>query len=184
MKKLIYATSNPHKFTYAKERLSRHGIALTQINLDIIEIQSNSAMEIALHKAQTAYDLLQKPVIVNDANWSITALKGFPGPYMSPVEDWLTTEDFLRLMNGVKDREIVLTEILVFTDGSQTKVFSSSLHGVMLEEARGETDFKSLDPIVSFRSDILSLSQARKKGLAIGDKDFESWDEFGVWYGK
>lgn len=180
--KLIFATSNPHKFQYGYEQMRLQGIELVQKSVDIVEIQSERVEEIARHKAKTAFEMFKKPVIVNDASWSISALSGFPGPYMSSVETWFSTEDFLRLMHGLQDREIVLTEILVFTDGKQTKVFEDSLQGIILNQAQGETDFKSLDPIVSFRSDGKSLSQARRAGLPVSDQDFTNWDEFAAWY--
>ena len=41
--------------------------------------------------------------------WEIPALRGFPGAYMHPVNDWFTAGDWLRLMHGIADRRIIFT---------------------------------------------------------------------------
>ena len=179
---IMYVTGNLHKVSYAKERLKLYGIDLIQKKIAIVEIQSESIEEIAMHKAREAYELIKSPLLVNDSGWDIPALSGFPGPYMSSVESWLKTEDFLRLMDGVADRRILLTEVVVYADSKQSKTFESTVEGVILDQPMGTTDFKSLDPIVSFRQDRKSLSAARREGLSVLDNDLQIWDDFAKWY--
>lgn len=178
---MIYVTGNRHKFSYGKKRLAKHGINLSQKSIDIVEIQAEDVQAIARDKAFKAYSKVKQPLIVNDASWSISNLKGFPGPYMSYVESWFKTNDFLRLMDGVADRRISLTEVLVFTNGKEIELFEDTIHGQILPEPDGETDFKSLDPIVTFRSDKKSLATARKQKLSVTDRDFVSWDRLAKW---
>lgn len=178
---LIYATGNPHKFKYGQEKIKTYGIDLIQKQVDVPEIQSTSSREIALAKAKSAFDVIKQPLVVNDASWSILALRGFPRPYMSSVETWLSTQDFLRLMQGHKNRQINLTEVLVYTDGERTQVFEDTVDGQILLSPDGESDFKSLDPIVSFRSDNKSLSHSRALGLDSLENKLKIWNKLGEW---
>lgn len=179
---ITYATGNRIKFEYAQNLLKKYSLQISQKSLNIVEIQSNELTQIALHKAQSAYAILKEPLLVNDASWSITALNGFPGPYMSPVEDWFSTKDFLRLMNGIENREITLTEVVVYIDEQGSQVFSDSLKGVIKTEADAQTDFKSIDPIVTFRKDNVSLAKARSEDDDVSDRDLQIWEDFAVWY--
>ncbi|MEL6527009.1 MAG: non-canonical purine NTP pyrophosphatase [Chloroflexota bacterium] len=157
---LYYVTSNDFKFSGAVKRVKNYGIELTQARLALEEIQSYSIEEIATKKAIFAFDQLKKPLLVSDIGWNILALGGFPGAFMSYIDSWLSTENFLKLMEGLEDRRIILTQVIVYKDKHQSKVFEHTIQGVILEEG-GETDYKSIDPIVSFRSDKKSLTQAR-----------------------
>lgn len=181
---LYYVTGNRVKFAYGSQMMAKFGIDLVQKAVDIVEIQADKVEDIALHKAQSAYELIQAPLIVNDAAWNFHGLKGFPGPYMSWVENWLTTADFLRLMEDVSDRRVTLTEVLVYIDEKTSKVFASSVSGEILTKPDGESDFKSVDPIVSFRSDHLSLAAARRQKISVLDEDFSSWASLAQWYTK
>ncbi len=178
---MYYATSNPFKFRYAAKQLQPFGIELEQIQLDLDEIQSNSVEKIANYKALAAYLELKAPVLVSDATWNIPALNGFPGVFMAYVDSWLSTADFLRLMQDVEDRRVIYTEVVAYIDQHQSKLFSDSAEGIILQDGI-VTDYKAFDPIVSFRSDQKSLSQARLEQLPTFDHDLALWDAFARWF--
>ena len=179
---LFFVTSNPGKFNYAVRQLDDYSIALEQKPLDLVEIQSESVEAIALHKAASAFEILQAPLLVNDAHWNIPALNGFPGPYMDYVDRWFSPDDFLRLMHTVEDRRVMLTEVMVYQDHHQHKVFTGSAAGVILEAAAGQAERHSFDPVLSFRSDKKSLSQARAEGLPTLENGLLMWRDFAAWY--
>ena len=179
---LFYVTSNIGKFSYAARQLDAFDIQIEQKPLDVVEIQSESVEAIALHKAASAYEILQAPLLVNDAHWNIPALNGFPGPYMAYVDRWFSPDDFLRLMQGVDDRRVFLTEVVVYADQHQRKVFADTLEGVILQAAAGQSARHAFDPVVSFRADQKSLAQARLEQLPTLGKDFTIWREFAAWY--
>jgi XTP/dITP diphosphohydrolase len=70
--------------------------------------------DIASASASWACRKLSRPVVVTDAGFYITALRGFPGPFIRYTNQWLTVEDYLRLMHGVEDRSIVIHECLAY----------------------------------------------------------------------
>ncbi len=55
--------------------------SVDHINMDLTEIQSDDVGQIARFKAHEAYELLKKPVIVDDTGFFINAFKGFPWAY-------------------------------------------------------------------------------------------------------
>lgn len=63
---------------------------LFRVDLDIPEIQGNS-QAIAIDKAEKAFKIMKKPVVVEDVSLGIDYLHGMPGPYI---------KDFLRTMGN------------------------------------------------------------------------------------
>ncbi len=78
---ITFVTSNTRKFATAVEHLSPAGIELEQVALDLDEIQADSVVPVALHKAQQAFRALHRPVIIEDSGFYIDELDGFPGPF-------------------------------------------------------------------------------------------------------
>jgi inosine triphosphate pyrophosphatase len=80
---ISYVTGNSGKFKEAQKILSDW--TLKQEVLTIDEIQG-TAMQIILHKAETALKLCKEPIIIEDVSVYCEALCGMPGPY---VKDFL-----------------------------------------------------------------------------------------------
>ena len=83
--KILYVTGNPEKFKNAQQFFTQHVIEIEQLALPLEEIQASDPVEIAKKKAEEAFKECQKPLFVNDASWSIPALRGFPGPFMKYI---------------------------------------------------------------------------------------------------
>ena len=118
----------------------KFNIKIKQASIDIDEIQGENPVIIVKDKAYRAYKVLSKPVVVSDDSWDIPALNGFPGPYMKSINHWFKPDDFLRLMNGIEDRSIILHQLLAYYDGYTMKVFSNDIHGKIIDEQRGRND--------------------------------------------
>ena len=50
---------------------------------------------------------------------------------MHPINDWFTADDWLRLMQGVQDRRIVLRQHVVYQDERGQFYAVSDLEGVL-----------------------------------------------------
>ena len=107
-KKIIFATGNQHKLEEARSVLKDYGIVVEPLQIDIDEIQHHDPLKITEAKVKLAYEKADRPVVVNDSSWEISALGGFPGGYMKDIVDWFTAEDFLALMKDKNDRRIIL----------------------------------------------------------------------------
>lgn len=175
---MLYVTGNTHKFADAVKLLGEYGIELEQKVLKLQEIQSDSIEEVALDKAKQAYEELKQPLFVNDAGWYFTKLKGFPGPFMAYVNNWLSAEDFLRLLKPYEGSEVLLKQVNVFIDEDGPQVFVYENVGKVLGEVRGEG--RSVDCIVSFLDNGLSIAEAKAQGIiSVGEEGL--WDQMGTW---
>lgn len=123
MKELIFATTNKGKVVSLQKRLDQAGcdIKVVAKPLDIIEIQADTALEVAQAKASEAFTQLVKPLVVDDSEFCIEALGGFPGPYQKYLSDKIGAEGFVHLMQGYDNRRAYFISNLVFVDadGSQ-----------------------------------------------------------------
>lgn len=183
MAPLTFATGNSEKFHIAAHVFTAHDITLQQADLDVDEIQSERGEAIVLDKVRRAYQLLQKPVVVNDDCWAILGLKGFPGPYMKSVAHWFTADDFLRLTRTLDDRRVVLTQRIAYKDAEHEKVLALDYEGVLLPEARGNYGTGWQKVITMPGDNGLSVAEAYDNGANVADREVaEGWRAFITWY--
>ena len=132
-------TSNQEKIHFAKLALNELDLEFdVESGLHLIEIQADTPNEIIIHKAHEAFEQLKRPVVVSDHWWEISALNGFPGPYMRFINDRWQSDDLLRLMSGKKDRKAIFIESICYKDQDRENVFQTKLMGEVLSEARGK----------------------------------------------
>lgn len=182
MKEVLYATGNNVKFQQAQEVCVAAGIKLIQHGLNVPEIQSEEAEPIALDKAKKAYQLFKQPLVVSDDSWSIPALNGFPGAYMKSMNHWFTAEDWLRLTAGLTDRRIFVTQIAVYYDQTGPQLFSSSIEGLLLTDARGVSPHPH-SSVTSFDGGQHSTAEFHERGESAASQIRSVWHDFAEWYG-
>ncbi len=175
---LSYVTSNTNKIEVARKYLTPLGLEFDAESVDLVELQSNSIEEIAMHKAAQAFDKLQKPLFVMDSGWSIPALNGFPGPYMKYLNKWLHADEYLNLMKPYANRSIICQEVICYKDKSITKLISGELHGRILLEKEGEG--VPSWTTVTLRNDGKSIAKCWEKGIEPADK-YPLWTDFAEW---
>ncbi len=174
-----FITSNSEKIETARMYLDPLGIQFEAQGLDLIEPQSDSIEEVSKYKAQHAYEVLGKPVVVTDHGWFITALNGFPGAYMKYINEWFSPQDFLKLLAGHDDRTVTKREVICYTDGTETKCFTQDFQGVVLEEPKGSGT--SAMQVVSLSKSRKSVGECIDEGLDPTDGRHELWREFSSW---
>ena len=154
MKKINYVTGNSTKINYANSKLNKYGIEVVQIKLDIEEIQSHDKFGVAIDKAKKAFEIVGESLFASDAFWEIPALNGFPGAFMKYVNDWLTPEDFLNLMQNKTDRKIICDESIVFIDETGIKTFSDIVTGEIALEIYDSEKHNSIERVENFKENI------------------------------
>lgn len=103
--RINYLTSNTLKFKVAQNYFAdATGFELIQHTFDAPEIQDGSCEEIARYSAVYAAQQIGEPCIKMDAGFFIPSLGGFPGPFVKYVNEWLSEEKYLRLLDGEADR--------------------------------------------------------------------------------
>lgn len=136
IKKVIFVTGNKYKFEVAQKVLESTGIKLIQQNVETPEIQSINVEEISSFSAKWAAKELGKPVALTDAGYYIEALNGFPGPLIKYINQWLTSDDLLRLMEGKQNRKVVVKGCLAYCEpGKEPITFSSEVTGTIAQGA-------------------------------------------------
>lgn len=185
---LNFATTNPEKLHIAQMQSQKHGLTLVQVSMpDIHEIQAEDARIIIEHKARAAYEALGEPVVVSDDSWNIPALNGFPGPYMKSINHWFTSDDFLRLMHGITERQVYIQQYLAYADHATCIVFHADIPGTILAEARGNNTRAPIMNVVAMDDDNgLSVTEAYEQGWANNPERYakrpDAWAALSEWY--
>ena len=109
-------------------------------SLDLHEIQSLDSEEIVKDKAERAYKIIKKPVLVEDVSFVFHAYGKLPGPLIKWFEHELGNEGLCRLLDG-KDRSCTATVCYGFHDGKKVHIFTGSMEGTVSEHAKGENSF-------------------------------------------
>ena len=173
---LYFASSNQNKFEEARSILSRFGISLKFFKCSLEEIQAKSLEEIAVHKANQAYLLCSKPVMVEDDGLFIKTLKGFPGPYSSFVFDTIGNKGILKLLSKQRDAEF--RSIIAYCEKKgDVMVFDANLQGKISKKLQGKK--WGFDPIFIPEGETLTYSHLKNKNLIshryLALKKFANW---------
>lgn len=132
--KIYYATSNASKFGSVYRYISTQAphIFLQQYDRDVAEIQSLSQVEIAINKAQQAWDYLKQPVLVDDTGFYIEKYNQFPGTLSKFVFEGIGFEGLLKLASP-GDKAFFMGSI-VYCDGpGQYKIFEDRCEGAIVK---------------------------------------------------
>lgn len=180
MKTVLFVTGNTRKVWQAQSVGKEFGITVEQLVIDTPEIQSHDSLAITIAKAEAAFVQVQKPLVVCDYSWGISALKGFPGGYMRDVTEWFEADDFLALMRDKKDRSVLLTDSVVYIDAQGYTVFQKEFHGKIIKEARG-TGNVSIDQVVVFDGQEKTIAENVDRNTHSRDLRQSAWHAFAQW---
>ena len=175
---LTFVTGSDRKVGEAQLVCDPVGIEIIKTPLDIHEIQSDKPQDISVHKAEQAYEKLQKPLVITDTFFSIPALNGFPGAYMKDVVQWLRPEDFILLMSDKTDKTITFSENITYIDSEGIKTFSKEFRGHIVDAPRGSGN--SIENVAEF--DGVTLGERRAQGGFSHKPDDFVWVDFVDWY--
>ena len=114
---VYFATKNERKFHEAARVAAEYGIALTQLNLEKHEIQSDDLRIIASVAAQ---QVLQESnvegVVAEDAGFFVEALNGFPGPYSAYAYRKIGVDGILKLLQASDRRNASFASAVAYYD--------------------------------------------------------------------
>ena len=174
-----YVTSNEYKFQVAQEALKDTDIKIVQNPLDTPEIQSNDVSEIASFSARWAADHLQTPCLVSDVGYFIKSLNGFPGPFIKWTNKWLTSADYLRLLQNSTDRSVEIRECLAFCrPNGEAVCFINSYIGTLATKA-GPKGYSPIDEIfIPNGFDKVETEIPREIMVKYWSKNSTKWQQF------
>lgn len=131
---LIFVTSNNKKYKIAESILKGKNISLSRRSIQLDELQTDDLLQIANSSAIQAFNRIGSMVAVTDVGFYIPALKGFPGPFVKYINQYLSSENLVNLMSGVHDREVIIKECLVIVKSEfERDIYFSEFHGYLSE---------------------------------------------------
>jgi len=131
-KRIKFVTTNNGKFEEAVRWLHEldPSLVLEQAALDIPEIQSLDATAIGIHKAQSAWRVLQEPLLIDDGGIYLTRFNNFPGPLSKYVYEGLGLEGFWLLAQ--QDPRCYFLNVFIYKDTTDThKIFEGRCAGTV-----------------------------------------------------
>lgn len=137
MKDITFITGNQNKADYLAKYL---GFPVKHIKLDLDEIQSLDLKEIVEHKVKQAYEIVHKPVIVEDVSLEFAALGKLPGPFIRFFVDGVPFEIICNMING-QSRKAIAKCVFGYYDGKNLQLFEGQLNGEISEKPSGENGY-------------------------------------------
>jgi non-canonical purine NTP pyrophosphatase (RdgB/HAM1 family) len=132
----VFITGNQNKADYLSRML---GIELQHQKVNLDEIQSTNLDEIVAHKVKQAYELVKKPVLVEDVALSFEALGGLPGPFVKffvDAKDGL--EKMCRMCDSLENRNARAECVFGFYDGERLELLRGGLSGTIADHPQGD----------------------------------------------
>lgn len=148
---LYFITGNSHKFhevstAFQKEHLP---FKLEQLDLDPIESQSDSLVDVAKFKLKNSKSQIKGSFFVEDAGFFVDApLNGFPGVYSSYVFKTIGNKGILRLIDDYAGSIAHFKAVIAFysSQDDEIYIFEGIVRGTVSSSIRGSHGF-GYDPI-------------------------------------
>jgi XTP/dITP diphosphohydrolase len=130
---VIFATTNNGKASALKTILAIYEIEVHQVEIELVEPQANSVVEVAQNKAMQAVKLLGKPLVVEDSGFAIDSLNGFPGAYIKYALETIGAEGLLRLAAPFPSSTCRFVSAMCYAapDGTQHTFIDNSAIGTL-----------------------------------------------------
>ena len=139
MTKPVFVTGNPSKAKYFSELI---GIEFDHHKLDLDEIQSTDLYKITEDKARRAYDILRRPVLVEDISLHFEALGSLPGPFIKFfVDENDGLEKLCRMLDSFPTRRAHTVVMTTYFDGKTFTHFEGGASGEIALSPRGTGGF-------------------------------------------
>ncbi|MBZ0300624.1 MAG: TIR domain-containing protein [Anaerolineae bacterium] len=114
------------------------GATLQFMPIEIDEIQRVDPTEIALRKVQEAFQMMNKPVFVEQTALAVRAWGGLPGGMTNAFITTMGLGNFCRAINAFDDHYAEAISVIAFSDGNMKRTFAGSLPGEIATRPRGD----------------------------------------------
>jgi len=138
MKDFVFITGNQHKADALAKWL---GCPVNHHKLDLDEIQSLSIRTVTEYKARQAYEIVNRPVLVEDVALTLTAAGRLPGTYVKWFLQEIGTEGICKFADTLDHRGAIASVCYGFYDGKQMHFFENHVDGTAAPEPRGARGF-------------------------------------------
>lgn len=156
MKKIVFATNNPHKLSEIKEILRGKAeiLSLADIGCQADIPETADTLEgNALIKARYVAQNYKMDCFADDTGLEVDALGGAPGVHTArfaggTCDANANTDKLLSSLEGEENRKAKFRTVIALIENGKENLFSGSVEGYILKERRGERGF-GYDPVFS-----------------------------------
>lgn len=131
-KEIYFVTGNSGKFEEVKTYIENNvnNIKIKRFETDIVEIQTLDQKELIIDKALKAWELLKKPLIIDDDAFYIEKYNKFPGIMSKYVAEGLGFEGVKKLAENGDESKFIL--FFAYIDSPENiKLFEASTKGII-----------------------------------------------------
>lgn len=114
--------------------------------LDLDELQTLDLRQVAEHKVRQAYDMLKRPVLVEDVALTFTAMGRLPGTFVKWFLEEIGNEGLCKLADGLEHRKVIASICYAFYDGTKVHFFENHVDGLVPAAPQGDKGW-GWDPI-------------------------------------
>ncbi|MDB5176597.1 MAG: inosine triphosphate pyrophosphatase isoform [Candidatus Saccharibacteria bacterium] len=138
MIEIFLVTSNPNKLKEWQQIIPPN-ITMDIADVDLIEIQSDNPEEIITDKARRAYEIVGKPVVVEDVEAGLEKLNGLPGPFIKFFIKKMG-DDVLYQLAGQEGERATISCSIAYYDGERMLTVRGDVPGTIVAP-RGAAGF-------------------------------------------
>jgi non-canonical purine NTP pyrophosphatase (RdgB/HAM1 family) len=138
MTDFVFITGNQHKAEYLAKWLE---LPVEHQKIDLEEIQSLDLQEVSEDKARRAYEMLGRPVLVEDVALTFTAMGRLPGTFVKWFLQELGDGGLCVLAAGLSHQRAEASIMYCLYDGQEMHRFASTVPGQIAAEPRGTYGF-------------------------------------------
>ncbi len=135
-KEILYATGNPGKYEEVANYIAEQepNLLVKQLSADIPEIQTRDQKAIAIDKAQKAWQIAQRPLLIDDAAIYFDKYNFFPGALTKFIWQGLGFEGVKKLFDEGDPAKFFL--YLVYIEGpDKYEIFEGECTGTLTKPA-------------------------------------------------
>lgn len=142
MTTVYFLSSNPNKIKEVKSILSSDSIRVESASIKINEIQSEDMQVIVKDKVIKAYQMIARPIIVEQTGLLIKGFGNLPGGLTQVFWDSLQADKFSEFFIGNKLTDVIAKTLLAYCDGKKIHYFEGEIEGKIVNPPRGNREFQ------------------------------------------
>lgn len=161
---MIFITGNEGKI---RELESILGQKIESQVIDLPEIQALHVKDVVRDKAQRAFKIINKPVLVEDSGIIVHSWNGLPGACTKWFMKSVGSAGIVKMLGN--DRRAQATTIFDYFDGSQHIICEGTIEGTLSQEPRGDNGFGWDDIFIPHMSDktFAQMTQSEKNTISM-----------------
>ena len=136
MMDLVFITGNQAKADYLAEWLGR---SIEHQKVDLDEIQSLDPIRVLQEKARRAYEIVGRPVLVEDVSLTFTAMGHLPGTLIKWFLEDLGETGLANLAQKLAHQKAIAAITYGIFDGVKLVTFTGETSGVIVPKPQGKS---------------------------------------------